>query len=220
MELRQAIAIGEQGGRSFAEAKDCDVRIDKSMFGYRLDFSFKITPFNGAPDTEPVVLLDWNVDLHYRDAKGSSVLIGRMVPSLYDHKLELRGHPSSIGRQIDLSRDDFLHLIDTTNRGDVTFAFKAKPRLSHARHAEEMSEGILVIPRSEWLQRLNQTDMDRFELVTIRIPVKLSHMHQPFADALIRFGMPRRNTFEEIGSDQRLLVVQPGIQCVRQLQME
>jgi hypothetical protein len=183
MEMRQPIAIGEQGGRSFAEVKDCDVRIEKAMFGYRLDFSFKISPFSGAPDMEPVILSDWNVDLYYREAKGSSVLIGRMVPSLYDLQIELKGRPS-VGRQIDLSSDDFLRLADTTSRGDVTFSFKTKPKLLRARYPEEMSEGLLVIAHSEWLQRLNQTDVDRFELVTIRIPVKSSHMHQPFADAL------------------------------------
>src|SRR5947209_4024673 len=102
MEMTQPIAIGEQGGRSFAEVKDCDVRIEKAMFGYRVGFDFKIRPFNGGSGSEPVVLLDWDVDLYYRESNGSSTLIGRMVPSLYDRKLELRGHPSSISRQIDL----------------------------------------------------------------------------------------------------------------------
>ncbi len=184
MELRQPIRISEQGGRSYAEAKDCDVKIEKSMFGYRLDFNFRIVPFSGTSDEEPVVLLDWEVDLYLRDADGSSSLIGRMIASVYDRNIELKWNPSTVRRQFDISTDDFLRIVDRTSKGDITFAFKSKPKLLRARHEEEMTEGLLVIPHSQWLECLNQTDMDRFELVTIRIPVKSSHMHQPFSDAV------------------------------------
>jgi hypothetical protein len=184
MELRNKIDIGVPGGRRYAEATDCDLRVEKTMFGYRLHFSFKIRPFAGAPNEEPMILSDWEVDLHYRDTKGSPVLIGRMVPGLHDLPLELKGQPSTVARQMDLSRDDFIRFVDITHRGDVTFEFEARPRLSGARYPEETSRGFLVIPHSQWLECLKQTDMDRFELVTIRIPVKSSHMHKPFADAL------------------------------------
>lgn len=185
MELSQEIYIGDVGGRNYAKATHCDLQIAPTAFGYRLGFRFKIAPL--SPDeNNPVTLTGWEADLFYRTSQGS-VLIGRTFPGLADHveeRHEINRWDWYLTRQIDLTSTEFVLLIDRTHRADVVFEFEASPQLNRPQHAAKPNRGALTIPQSKWLEYLNQIGADRFELITIRIPVNSSHLHTPFVEAL------------------------------------
>lgn len=57
----------------------------------------------------------------------------------------------------------------------------------------EISHGSLVLSQSEWLNIINGLGFDRFELIAIRIPVKESHLHTPFKEALAKIRQAEDN---------------------------
>lgn len=189
MLLQQEIRISDQGSRSYARASGCNLHIEKTLFGYRLNFNFTIEvypPENGGP----VSLLGWEMDFYFKDG-GQSVLVGRMLSDLREHPRELR-HQFTLNRYLDLRADEFIQLIDKSHRGDVTFEFRATPQLSGIPQNGSTEDGRLVIPHSEWLEHLNRTGLDRFELIAIRIPIVSSHLHKPFVDAVTKIREAER----------------------------
>jgi hypothetical protein len=185
MELNQEIYIGDIGGRSYAKATHCDLALTQSLFGYRLGFRFKIQPL--SPDQEnPVSILGREVDVFYKGSQGV-VPIGRAFPGLADHgeeRHEIGKGEWYLTRQLDLSSSDFARLVEITHSGDMAFEFEAAPQLHNPRHNSKANRGVLVIPQSEWIEYLNRGGMDRFELITVRIPIRASHSHAPFVNAL------------------------------------
>jgi len=189
MLLQQEIRISDQGGRSYARAASCKLNIEQSLFGYRLNFHFNVDvmpPENGNPPS----LLAWEMDLYFNEG-AKSVLVSRMLPDLREHPRELR-HRFTLSKYLDLRSDDFLRLVDKSYRGDVTFEFEATPVLSGIPHNGNTERGRLIIPHSQWLEHLNQTGMDRFEMIAIRVPVKSSHFHKPFSDAVAKIREAER----------------------------
>jgi len=189
MLLQQEIRISDQGSRSYARASGCNLHIEKTLFGYRLNFNFTIEVYP-RENGNPISLLGWEMDFYFKDA-GQSVLVGRMLSDLREHPRELR-HGFTLSRYLDLRADDFLQLVDKSHRGDVTFEFRATPLLSGISQDGKTEEGRLVIPHSEWLEQLNRTGLDRFELIAIRIPVASSHLHKPFVDAVAKIREAER----------------------------
>lgn len=184
MLLHQELRLGDHSGRAYARARTCELYIEKAMFGYRLKFSFNIIPYPRSNESEePVFLLGWEVELFYRDGN-SSVLMGRMLPDLNERPRKLEGHEFTISRCFDIRTADFIQLIDKSHHGDVTFEFHATPLLHGHLKEGRMETGSLRIPHSAWLDHLNRTGADRFELIAIRVPVATSHLHKPFADAV------------------------------------
>ena len=185
MELNQEIYIGDVGGRSYAKATHCDLQLTQTAFGVRLGFRFKIVPL--SPDeNNPITLTGWEVDLSYRSSQGT-VLVGRTFSGLADHveeRHEINRQEWYLTRQLDLTATDFVLLVDRTHSEDVVFEFEASPQLYRPKYAAKPNQGTLTIPQSKWLEYLNQIGNDRFELITIRIPVKSSHLHTPLVEAL------------------------------------
>ncbi len=185
MELNQQIYIGDVGGRSYAKATQCDLTLKQTSLGYRLGFRFSIEPLDPDQDN-PVSLLGWEVDLFYKGPEGP-ILIGRTFPGLADHgneRHEIGRWGWYLTREFDLSAGDFVRLVDRTHSGDMIFEFDAAPQLYHPQHDPKTNRGVLVIPQSKWLEYVNGSGMDRFELITVRVPVRSSHLHSPFVDAL------------------------------------
>src|SRR5262249_711402 len=135
-------------------------------------------------------LLAWEMDLYLNDGP-KSILVDRMLPALREHPRELR-HKFTLSKYLDLRSDDFLQLIDKSYLGDVTFEFEATPVLSGVQHNGNTERGRLIIPHSQWLEQLNRTEMDRFEMIAIRVPVKSSHLHKPFSDAVTKIREAER----------------------------
>lgn len=181
MLLNREIRIGDHNS-GFAQATTCTVQAERTMFVYRFTFNFGIKALPREKG-EPVVLLGWDVDLYYRDGV-NSVLMGRMLPGLGEQPKEIRDE-LSLSRYFELRPDDFLQLVDKSHRGDVTFEFHATPRLAGITYPKQ-EQGVLVIPRSTWLEHLNRLGMDRYELISIRIPVASSHLHEPLVNALAK----------------------------------
>jgi len=180
MELSQRISIGE-GHRNYAEVTHCQERVRPRLFGYRVEFDFKIKTFPSAG--EMIHLTGWDVDLYCR-LKSQPILVGRLAAALSDRPIEFNGRENSIHRYVDLGRNDFVDLVERTHAQDVVFEFEATPRFSNLDLYPKQERGFVVIPHSEWLKCLNQVGLDRFELITVRIPVKDSHLHAPFSEAL------------------------------------
>lgn len=136
-------------------------------------------------------LLGWEVDLYYQ-VEGRSVLMGRMLADLSEYPRNINGYEFNLSRYFDLRSDDFLQLVDKSHRGDVIFEFRATPLLSGIQHRGNTENGRLVIPHSTWLEHLNKTGMDRYELIAIRIPVASSHLHKPLVEALTKIREAER----------------------------
>lgn len=190
MLLQQEIRISDQGSRSYAKASACNLHIEQTLFGYRLNFSFTIDVYPRENDN-PISLLGWEMDLYLED-KGQSVLMGRMLSDMREHPRELGRHGFTTNRYFDLRADEFVQLVDKSRRGDVAFRFRATPQLSGLPYNGSTEEGRLVIPHSQWLEHLNRTGMDRYELISIRIPIASSHLHKPFGDALTKIREAER----------------------------
>jgi len=189
MLLQQEIRISDQGSRSYARATSCKLYIEQALFGYRINFNFTIEVYP-RENGNPISLLSWEMDLYFNEG-GQSVLVGRMLSDLREQPRELR-HEFTLSRYLDLRADEFLQLVDKSYRGDVTFEFHATPVLSGIPHNGSTEQGRLTIPHSEWLEHLNRTGMDRFEMIAIRVPVKSSHLHKPFADAVTKIREAER----------------------------
>lgn len=182
MLLQQEIYIGDDRYH-YARATTCTLKIERTMFGYRLDFNFTLVPFSHEKE-EARVLLGWEVELYYKE-QGGSVLMGRMLPHLSERSTQSMNDDFTRRRYFDLRSDDFLQLVDKSHRGDVTFEFSATPVIAEVRYAKT-AQGSLVIPHSTWLEYLNKTGMDRYELIAIRVPVVSSHLHKPFVGAVAK----------------------------------
>lgn len=187
MELQQEIRISDQGSHAYARATACNLYIEQRFFGYRMNFNFTIEVY---PRENPITLSGWEMDLYFKERE-PPVLVGRMLSELMEHPRELR-HGFTLSRYLDLRADEFIQLIDMSHRGDVTFEFRAAPQLSGTPHNGGTETGRLVIPHSKWLEFLNQTGMDRFELIAIRIPVASSHLHTPFVEAVAKIREAER----------------------------
>ena len=85
-----------------------------------------------------------------------------------------------------------MQFVDESHRGNVTFEFQATPQLACVQLHGSAEQGRLVIPHSAWLEHLNRTGMDRYELIAIRVPVATSHRHKPFSDALAKIREAER----------------------------
>lgn len=190
MLLQQEIRISDQGSRSYARASACTLLIEQTLFGYRMNFNFTIDVYP-RENGHTVSLLGWEMDLYFKD-EGRAVLVGRMLSDLSEHPRDLGRHGFTVSRYIDLRADEFLQVADKSHRGDVTFEFRATPLLSGVPHNGGTENGRLVIPHSEWLEHLNRTGMDRYELIAIRIPVASSHLHKPFVDAVAKIREAER----------------------------
>lgn len=181
MILQNSIRIGD-GNISFAEITECSFSIQKNFVGYRFSFSFKIKPFK-QEDSNPVVLQGLDVDLSYQDS-GSVKLLGRMINDLHDGFRKLVGYEFSLRKYFDIRTDDFLRLIDSSHRGDMFFEFQILPVFRDFTQHSKSETGSLKISHSDWLRYIGSAELDRFELITIRIPVSSSHLHSPFSEAL------------------------------------
>ncbi len=176
------IGIGDHS-RNYAEITDCKISLIKTFIGYRFRFDFTVTPFPSAPR---IYLKRLDIDLSYRD-NGSVHLLGRMIDDLYQndgHKLY--GNTFTLTKFYEITTDDFLRLIDSSHRGDMTFEFDTSPVLQNGELPTQVQKGSFKISQSEWLRLLATAQLDRFELITLRIPVASSHMHTPFSQALAK----------------------------------
>ncbi|MFS8085264.1 MAG: hypothetical protein ACMG6H_06505 [Acidobacteriota bacterium] len=190
MLLQQEIRIADQGGRAYARATSCTIHIEQALFGYRFNFNFSIDVYpreNGSP----ISLEAWEMDLYFND-NGRSILIGRMLPQLNEHSEKLGRDGFKLTRYFELRNDEFVQLVDKSHRGDVTFEFHATPFFSGLPFNGSMERGSLVIPHSQWLELLNRTGQDRYELISIRVPIASSHLHKPFADAVTKIREAER----------------------------
>jgi hypothetical protein len=127
MQLQQEIRIADQGGQGYARATACDLHIGRTMFGYRLNFGFTVEPYR-LDGGEPKALLNWEVDLYYREKNGS-VLMGRMLADQSERPQKIERYGFNLRRYFDLRTDEFIQLADRSHRGDVTFEFRATPLL-------------------------------------------------------------------------------------------
>jgi hypothetical protein len=184
MLLQQEIRLADQSGTSYARASSCTIHIEETFFGYRLHFNFSLDVYP-KNDGREISLETWEMDLYFNDS-GRSVLLGRMLRQLNEHSERLGRHGFTLTRYFDVANDDFVQFIDKSHHGDVTFEFRATPVFSGLPYNGAMETGRLVVPHSQWLELLNNAGHDRYELISIRIPVSDSHRHKPFADAVTK----------------------------------
>lgn len=181
MYLQNKISIGD-GNSNFAEIRECGFSIWKTFTGYRFSFNFTIHPFDNEK-AAPIVLDGLNTDLSFRKAS-ETVLLGRMIDNLVESARELKGYEFSVNKLFDIQTDDFVRLIDQSHKGDMGFEFNIKPIFQNTSRQSQSVTGYLKIPHSEWIRHINNAGLDRFELISIRIPVSASHLHTPLVEAV------------------------------------
>jgi hypothetical protein len=181
MNLQNKITIGDHH-KNYAEITDCEFSIWKTFTGFRFDFDIKIKPF-GKNEENPIVLNDLNIDLSFRTVN-SSLLLGRMISHLSESPRELKEYEISVTKLFDIQMEDFIRLVDVSHRGDMQFELNVKPIFKDAIRTCKSETAYLKIPHSEWLKHINKAELDRFELISIRIPVSSSHLHSPFVEAV------------------------------------
>jgi hypothetical protein len=181
MNLQNKITIGDHRD-NYAEITDCGFSIWKTFTGFRFSFNFTVKPF--STNTENSIVLDsLHIDLSFR-AVDSSILLGRMIGDLSECSRELKGYEFSITKLFDIQMEDFIRLVDVSHRGDMQFEFNTKPIFFDKMRQGKFETAYLKIPHSEWLNYINNAELDRFELISIRIPVSSSHLHSPFVEAV------------------------------------
>lgn len=184
MKLQQEIRIGDTGGFGYARAVACQFSIGQTLFGYELSFNFTIEPYP-RDQKDSVSLMSWEVDL-YCKGHARPILMGRMIADRSESPRLLERYGFNLRRCFYLRSDELLQLLDKVHGGDVAFEFKATGLLSGSQHESASGEGRLIIPQSSWLDYVNQTGLDRYELIAIRIPIVSSHLHKPFSDAVAK----------------------------------
>lgn len=191
MKLWNSIRIGDQHGRGYAEITDCTLSIERTFVGVRFRFNFTIKPFNIS--TSPAPFLErLDVDLSYRDTKKPH-LLGRMIDELRTTSQALSGNGFSLAKDFDLGTDDFMRLVNRSHRSDMIFELKVLPVLRNSDGQANQESGSLTIPHSEWLEIIGRAEIERFELIVIRIPVASSHLHAPFSEALSKIREAEQN---------------------------
>ena len=185
MELTREIRIGDLDGRTHGIIKNCTFRIDKFFSGYDLVFGFKINSFGPIKEDSTVVLRDLRVNLSIR-LNSEVISLGLMdTPLNYYPKEMVMDGEFSLSKKLSLATNDFIRLIDFTYSSDVSFEFEVLPIFqSSYEYSVQSQQGWLNVPQAVWFKHINKLDLDRFELITIRVPVASSHRHKPFADAL------------------------------------
>jgi hypothetical protein len=97
--------------------------------------------------------------------------MGRMLPDRSEADWKLERYGFTVTRYFELRSDEFFQIAEKSRSGDVVFQFHATPLLRGSQHEGSAAEGRLVIPRSAWLEYVNRTGLDRYELIVIRVPV-------------------------------------------------
>lgn len=181
MTLQNKISIGDHH-RNYAEITDCRFSIRKTFTGFRFNFNFELKPFDINKEN-PLILNDLNIDLSFRTTN-SPILLGRMISDLLESPLELNRRQLTITKLFDIQMEDFIRLVDISHRGDMQFEFDVNPIYKDESINSKRETGYLNIPHSEWIKKINNAELDRFELISIRIPVSSSHLYTPFVEAV------------------------------------
>ena len=186
MLLQTNIRIADVNGKGYAEVSACDLTIEQTFVGYRLLFSFTINPYKSDINEaiqSPIKLLGLRIDLSLK--VGNALLpIGSLIDTINHESRSLRGYQFKVIKYLNLNTHDFLRLVDRTHPGSLTLEAAFKPLLDGPAHEPSVQNATLTMPRSEWLDRVNALNLDRFELITIRVPVAASHLHAPFSAAV------------------------------------
>jgi hypothetical protein len=186
MELQQSMRIADQGGSGYANIETCSFYIEKTFSGYELQFNFQVSCFSRKEDDHPSLFLqDLHVKLYFHQSD-KKILLGQMATEInYQPRKIASNYEFSLKKNFFISTDDFIRLVNQTYGGDVLFGFEVVPVFSgQMRYEPTQQHGWLRIPQTIWLEKINALDLDRFELITIRVPVASSHLHKPFADAV------------------------------------
>lgn len=149
-----------------------------TLFGKEFTFVFRVEPFEYKQNPLSLTNLKITISLFENN---QSLMIGRFT-SRSERPYLLNARTNDIQLQLHLRTEEVIVLADRTNHGDVTFNFDVV-----ARFGEDIfppSSGTLVVPHSRWLEILNGLQLDRYELIVIRTPVKASHLRSPFSEAL------------------------------------
>jgi len=175
------ISLRDHGGNGYANVDECSLYFEPTFSGYRLNFDFTLETFKRE---NTVTLVAWEVDF-YCFIKNQHYLMGRMNNGLQynDFPIVLDGRGHSVKKIIDISTSDMVRLIDMSHRSEASFKFEAIPKFREQISANK-EKGTCTIPHSEWLNFLNGMGLDRFELISIKIPISSSHLHKPFSDAV------------------------------------
>ena len=148
-------------------------------------FDFRINSFGPIRENPAVVLRDLRVGISVQ-SNNKTIFLGLMYTALnYYPKEMLTDGNFGLSKKLSLTTSDFIRLIDLTYSGDVLFEFEVLPIFqSSYQYSVQAQQGWLSVPQTLWLENINKLDLDRFELITIRVPVASSHLHKPFANAL------------------------------------
>lgn len=185
MELQQSIRIADQGGYGYANIETCSFYIERTFCGYELQFNFEVSCFNRKEDEPPLILQDLHMNLYFHQSD-KKILLGQMATEIhYQMRKIASNYQFSLKKNLFMSTVDFIRLINQTYGSDVLFGFEVVPVFRDLMRYEPTQEhGWLRIPQAKWLENINTLDLDRFEMITIRVPVASSHLHKPFADAV------------------------------------
>lgn len=185
MELQQSIRIADQGGYGYAIIETCSFYIDRTFSGYELQFNFEVKCFGRKEDDPSLILQDLHVKLYFHQSD-KKILLGQLATEIdYQPKKITSNYEFSLKKNFSMTNDDFIRLINQTYGGNVLFGFEVVPVFRDLiRYQPTQEHGWLRIPQAVWLEKINALDLDRFELITIRVPVASSHLHKPFVDAV------------------------------------
>jgi hypothetical protein len=177
--LQNEVRLGHSR-RAAALITACEIMGPPSptLFGQEFTFVFRVEPFEY--EQNPSTLTDLKITISLVE-NNQSLMIGRFT-SRSERPYLLNAKTKDIQLQLHLRTDELIVLADRTHHGDVAFEFDVVARFGEDIHPS--SSGRLVVPHSTWLEILNKSHLDRYELIVIRTPVTASHLHSPFSEAL------------------------------------
>lgn len=170
-------------GNIFATAGECSLHSEKTFSGYRLSFNFTLETFKRE---SAITLMAWEMDF-YCVVDNKDYLIGRMSNGLQhenDFPMSCNdGRKHFIRKVIDISTESIIKLMELSHRDNLSVKFEAIPSFRESISPVK-DQGWGNVSHSEWIIFLNGLGLDRFELISFKIPITSSHLHAPFSDAL------------------------------------
>lgn len=180
------------------ELNRCTLTIENGIGRHRLLFRFGFSPSTNAVTLPLISKNELYVEsiiaqVQLAISAGSYLLIGALQPNI-EHPILYLNCPRDHMMQLELSSQELLHLADRTDSGGLRLRLSMNFMFSvpHGRSGPEHSE--FEIPHSEWVQTLEKAALHRYELITLRTPLRGTPAY-PIYDECLNMLKEAQETF-------------------------
>lgn len=165
-----------KGSPIFGEFSRCAVSIENGIGRYRLLFRFGFSPSTSGAAIPEVMNGRYLVDSIYADVSvefspGQEKLLGQLSPHRDNPVLYLNS-PRDYVMQLDLSSQELLLLVERTQHSGLSLILRMNFRFSAPFEASGIRPSHLKISHSDWITLLQQAELYRYEVITLRTPLR------------------------------------------------